>query len=86
MPKQFEKLRAAELFCPKCGVLQPVRERLLLVLPGGNLNEYRCTVCAESLGTHETQAPPVAAAPPAPLPRPGRRGSRGTPAPFPGAG
>lgn len=29
----------------------PVRSRLLLVLPDGELHEYLCQVCASSLGT-----------------------------------
>ncbi|MCD6539548.1 MAG: hypothetical protein J7K37_02460 [Candidatus Omnitrophica bacterium] len=28
----------------------PVREVLLLVLPDGNLYDYRCLVCGDSLG------------------------------------
>jgi hypothetical protein len=28
-----------------------VRERLLLVLPDGELHDYRCQGCGESLGT-----------------------------------
>jgi hypothetical protein len=55
---QFEELRAAELFCPKCRVSRPVRERLLLVLPRSELFDYRCTVCGSSLGQREVTAPP----------------------------
>jgi hypothetical protein len=33
----------------------PVRERLLLVLPGKELYDYLCTGCAESLGQREVQ-------------------------------
>jgi hypothetical protein len=54
--KQFEKLRASELHCPKCKGLRPVRERLLLVLPQGELHAYRCEVCGETLGTREVKA------------------------------
>jgi len=53
--KQFESLSVSELYCPKCRTARPVRERLLLVLPAGEVHEYRCTVCGESLGTRETQ-------------------------------
>ena len=36
--QQFENLRASSLYCQKCQAAMPVRERLLLVLPGeGNL-------------------------------------------------
>jgi hypothetical protein len=34
-----------------------VRERLLLVLPDGDLHEYRCAVCATSLGTRTVRGP-----------------------------
>ncbi|MFH0924740.1 MAG: hypothetical protein V1872_03770 [bacterium] len=47
----FEEFRAATLFCPKCKVANPVRERLLLVLPEGNMYEYRCAKCGTSVGT-----------------------------------
>ena len=60
---QFEDLRATELFCPKCRVAQPVRERLLLVLPHAELHDYRCTVCGTSVGSREVTAPPVALRP-----------------------
>jgi hypothetical protein len=56
MQKQFDKFRASELHCPKCGTLRPVRERMLLVLPGGELHDYRCVVCGESLGSREVKA------------------------------
>jgi hypothetical protein len=35
-----------------------VRERLLLVLPDGELHEYRCAACAQSLGTRTVTARP----------------------------
>jgi DNA-directed RNA polymerase subunit RPC12/RpoP len=53
MSKQFENLRASELYCPNCRVARPVRERLLLVLPRAEMHEYRCVVCGKSLGTRE---------------------------------
>ena len=56
MAKQFESLRAAELHCPKCRTLRPVRERLLLVVPTGEIYSYICVVCGESLGTREVTA------------------------------
>ena len=31
----LEQLQASELFCSRCRTAQPVRERLLLVLPDG---------------------------------------------------
>jgi hypothetical protein len=66
--RQFEDLKASELYCPKCRTSRPVRERLLLVLPHAELHEYRCTACAESLGTREVKAPPPMAIP-QPVPR-----------------
>ena len=59
MKQQFEDLRASELYCPRCKGAQPVRERLLLVLPHSELHDYRCTVCGESVGSREVKAPPV---------------------------
>ncbi|MCF7839116.1 MAG: hypothetical protein K9N49_10865 [Candidatus Marinimicrobia bacterium] len=56
--EQFSQLRASELYCPRCRVARPVRERLLLVLPHSELHDYRCTVCGESLGSREVIAAP----------------------------
>ncbi|HEX9757897.1 MAG TPA: hypothetical protein VGB26_08860 [Nitrospiria bacterium] len=49
----FESLRAASLFCQKCSQAVPVREKLLLVLPDGQLFEYLCKYCASSVGTRK---------------------------------
>lgn len=49
-PRQFEKLRATELYCPQCRRATPVRERLLLVLPEGDKYEYLCAYCGTSVG------------------------------------
>ncbi|MFV1951567.1 MAG: hypothetical protein ACC630_06400 [Nitrospinota bacterium] len=48
--RQFEKLTATQLYCNKCCQSMPVRERLLLVLQDGNLYDYNCVQCGESLG------------------------------------
>jgi len=48
--KQFESFSASELFCPRCRAAMPVRERLLLVLPDGDLHEYCCSRCGQTLG------------------------------------
>ncbi len=56
--QQFESLKASELHCPKCRQLRPVRERLLLVLPTGELHAYRCVVCGKTLATREVKAAP----------------------------
>jgi hypothetical protein len=67
MPRQFGDFTASELYCPKCGSSQPVREKLLLVLPSGELHEYLCARCATSLGEREVTGPalnaPLTAAP-----------------------
>jgi hypothetical protein len=57
---QFEAFQASELFCNRCRVARPVRERLLLILPDGELHEYLCAACGASLGTRKiTGAPPA---------------------------
>lgn len=48
--RQFDRLTATELYCPKCGRSMPVRERLLLVLPEGDKYEYLCVRCGTSVG------------------------------------
>ena len=54
----FESLQASVLFCNGCRAPQPVRERLLLVLPDGELNEYLCAACGASVGSRKVTAPP----------------------------
>jgi hypothetical protein len=54
-PESFRDLTASELFCPRCRVSQPVRERLLLVLPDGELLDYVCAACGTSVGSRRTQ-------------------------------
>jgi hypothetical protein len=55
---QFEEFQASVLFCARCRQAQPVRERLLLVLPDGELHEYLCTGCGSSVGSRKVTAPP----------------------------
>lgn len=55
MSQQFQDLKASELYCPRCRTAQPVREKLILVLPRCDLHEYSCRVCGESVGTREAQ-------------------------------
>ncbi|NMC61591.1 MAG: cytoplasmic protein [SAR324 cluster bacterium] len=50
----YRDFQATELFCPKCQRAVPVKERHLLYLPTGDLFDYICTVCGESLGTRST--------------------------------
>ena len=58
--RSFEELQASVLFCARCRQPQPVRERLLLVLPDGELNEYLCGACGASVGTRKVTAAPPA--------------------------
>ncbi len=62
MQQQFGTFTASELYCPKCASAQPVRERLLLVLPTGELHEFICAKCATSLGKRTVTGPALAAA------------------------
>lgn len=55
---QFSHLRASLLYCPTCKVATPARERLLLVLPSGNLYEYRCVECGTPTGEKTDQEKP----------------------------
>jgi hypothetical protein len=57
-PESFEDFQASELYCNRCRAAQPVRDRLLLVLPDGELHEYLCTVCGSSVGSRKITAPP----------------------------
>jgi hypothetical protein len=73
MQQQFGNFTASELYCPKCRRAQPVRERLLLVLPSGELHEFLCSNCSTSLGERKITGPAAKLAP-APSRAP-RRGS-----------
>jgi hypothetical protein len=44
---------AAALYCPRCKGAMPVRKKLLLILPRGNLYNLVCANCGESLGKKE---------------------------------
>ena len=57
MPEQFGNFIASELYCPKCKRAQPVREKLLLVLPAGELHEFLCTGCGTSLAKRTVSGP-----------------------------
>jgi uncharacterized protein YbaR (Trm112 family) len=48
---QFKNFSASELYCGKCKRAMPVREKLLLSLPSGDIFDYICTSCGSSLGT-----------------------------------
>lgn len=49
--RSFGRFNASSLYCPRCGKAQPVREKLLLVLPQGEKYAYYCSVCGEELGS-----------------------------------
>jgi len=59
MSQQFGAFTASELYCPKCRRSQPVREKLLLVLPSGELHEFLCSHCATSVGKRTVTVPAV---------------------------
>jgi hypothetical protein len=56
--EQFEQFQASALFCARCQAARPVHERLLLVLPDGELYEYLCAACGASVGKRKATAPP----------------------------
>ena len=56
-PESFEEFQASVLFCGRCRAPRPVRERLLLVLPDGELYDYLCTTCGTSAGSRKVTAP-----------------------------
>lgn len=51
MEKQFEQFQASVLYCGSCQRAMPVRQRLLLILPDGELYDYRCQGCGSSVGS-----------------------------------
>jgi hypothetical protein len=62
MEPTFDQFNAALLYCNNCRKAMPVRERLLLVLPEGELYDYTCQGCNASLGskTDKKRPSPVA--------------------------
>lgn len=60
MASQFGDFVASELYCPRCAASQPVRQRLLLILPDGELYEYCCRRCGAVLGQRRVTGPTVA--------------------------
>jgi hypothetical protein len=50
MADSFSELEASSLFCPRCKQANPVRKRLLLVLPSGNKYDYACSECGTQVG------------------------------------
>ena len=50
----YKSFSASELYCPNCKSAMRVREKLLLVLPSGDLYDYVCVKCGTSLGSKTT--------------------------------
>ncbi len=55
---QYGAFQASLLYCPQCKQATPTRERLLLVLPSGNLYEYLCAQCGTSTGSKTNRDQP----------------------------
>ena len=53
-PEAYRNFSATQLYCPKCSQAMPVREKLLLVLPDGELYDYLCSQCGTSVGSRKT--------------------------------
>jgi hypothetical protein len=66
MAQQFGSFTASELYCPHCKRSQPVREKLLLVLPAGELYEFLCSGCGASLGERTVTGPALGGSMPPP--------------------
>jgi hypothetical protein len=56
MASTFDQFNASLLYCAKCGRAMPVRQRLLLVLPDGELYDYTCQGCNSSVGSKTEKA------------------------------
>ena len=54
----FSGIVASQLFCPTCNKAQPVRQKLLLVLPSGDKIGYFCKVCGREIGAKQQESPP----------------------------
>jgi len=87
MADSFSELEASSLFCPRCKQANPVRKRLLLVLPSGNKYDYACSVCGTQVGGktdsnssdfHRIARAATATPPPPPAGNPPRRPPRGS--------
>ncbi len=53
-PPTYEDFDAVTLYCPTCKAATPTKSRLLLVLPDGELYEYRCAECNTPVGKKKT--------------------------------
>lgn len=57
--RQYDDFQATEIYCPRCRAAMPVRERLLLVLPDGDLYAISCTRCGTQLATQTRKEAPL---------------------------
>ncbi|MBW2307366.1 MAG: cytoplasmic protein [Deltaproteobacteria bacterium] len=62
--KTFESFEAAALYCPQCRSAMPVRKKLLLLLPNGELYDLLCSRCFSSIGIKKEEKPPPHIIPP----------------------
>jgi len=56
MAESYGQFNASLLYCNICGQAMPVRQRLLLVLPDGELYDYTCQKCNNSVGSKTEKA------------------------------
>ena len=56
MAESYGQFNASQLYCNKCGQAMPVHQRLLLVLPDGELYDYTCQKCNNSVGSKTEKA------------------------------
>lgn len=56
MERSFDQFNATLLYCNTCRRAMPVRQRLLLVLPDGELYDYICQGCNGSVGSKTARA------------------------------
>lgn len=54
--ESYGEFNASLLYCNKCGRAMPVRQRLLLILPDGELYDYTCQACNSSVGSKTEKA------------------------------
>ena len=55
--RQYDDLQATHIYCPTCRTAMPVRERLLLILPEGDLYELTCARCHTQLAKQTRKQP-----------------------------
>ncbi|MFQ5801563.1 MAG: cytoplasmic protein [Candidatus Methylomirabilales bacterium] len=58
MQKKFEQFEASVLYCNTCQQAMPVKQRLLLILPDGELYDYLCQGCGSSVGSKTDRTAP----------------------------